>query len=649
MNSGDIVALLGSVNRITFQRGVLELARSELVSPQRMDLCREAAARLELAQIADAERGERYLRVMAEARLERSELRALAISLASATPSIKNAANQVLPEDLRPLLYGHEARAQNVVAQPSAPQPSKGAESKPSPAPPDARLGFDTVVLLATDDQAANIGLLTKSDLAQVKLQTLAAFQEFVRSEIDVCACLCDGSFLRGLTKDQQVEAFEAIFRFSNFIWVRIHRDGLRLSETEIASLHKRVCCEPRGPVAGERLTFSEAGSMSESELESIASARHPLQVHRQGRITPEELTSSEATILMAAVSKSILSTTLDAGLEVVSLTTKFLLGGRTEAKVAQVRVNSGQVPLVAKIEGKQYVLDEATRFLTFIRSADLELRPEIYFHQSTGIIIFGLVPSGGDDTIVPAPTLEKNLRDLWIADIYEDGGAPASSEADAMAAIKSAVGKIKRIGRSAMPGGFVSFANPQMKAFKVAESRGRSWGLSPDAISARGRAEARFSLLASKVTAHGDIHLRNILVRAGREAHLIDYARSGPGHPAIDLVRLELALFLSAFKQTADAAACQQLQRLMNVPSNGAQNLIEQFTAVSQWAINRVCIHGMVEARNAALQVLKANDGNESDYYVTKYLVAWEALLVDDLQTGLANAVIAALVDLIP
>jgi Ternary complex associated domain 9 len=649
MNSREIVALLGAISRISFLRGVMELARSELGSSPRMEICREMAGRLQSVPITDAERSERYLRVLAEARLEGPELRDLAIFLASAIPSIKNAASQVLPEDLRPLLYGHEARAQSVSVQPAILQPNKGPEGKPNQDPLDARLGFDTVVLLATDDQAANIGLLTKSDLAQVKLQKLAAFQEFVRSEMDVCACLFDGSFLRGLAKEQQLEAFEAVFRFSNFIWVRIHRDGLRLSETEIANLHKRVCCEPRGPVAGERLTFSETGSMSESELESIASARHPLQVHRQGRITPGELTPSEATILMAAVSKSILSMTLDAHLEVISLTTKFLPGGRTGAKVAQVKVNSSQVPLIAKIDSKQNVLDEATRFLTFISPADQELRPEIYFHQSTGIIIFGLVPSGGGDAIVPAPTLEQNLRDLWNADVYEDGGAQASSEADAIAAIKSAIGKIKRISKSVMSGGPDSFANPQMKPFKRAEGKGRSWGPPPDAISARGRAETRFAVLESKATTHGDIHLRNILVRAGREAYLIDYARSGPGHPAIDLVRLELALFLSAFKQTADAETLQQLQRAMNRPSTSASNLIEQFAAISQWTINRVCIHGMVEARNVALQVLRVNNGNESDYYAAKYLVAWEALLVSDLQTGLAAAVIASLVDLIP
>ena len=43
----------------------------------------------------------------------------------------------------------------------------------------------------------------------------------------------------------------------------------------------------------------------------------------------------------------------------------------------------------------------------------------------------------------------------------------------------------------------------------------------------------------------HGDVHLRNILIRGESEVHLVDYAASGPGHPAVDLVRFELALYL--------------------------------------------------------------------------------------------------------
>jgi len=184
------------------------------------------------------------------------------------------------------------------------------------------------------------------------------------------------------------------------------------------------------------------------------------------------------------------------------------------------------------------------------------------------------------------------------------------------------------------------------MKTFQAAEARGHSWGFSPQAVKAREQAERKFSGLASKVTVHRDIHLKNILVRAGREAHLIDYARSGPGHPAVDLVRLELSLLLSAFRQTADIATCEELQKDLNSPLSDAEELVKRHSALCTWAINRVCIRGMVEARNSVVKLLKQNGGDESDYFAAKCLVAWEALLTGNLQMGLAAVVILSLTE---
>src|SRR5271169_5283334 len=98
MNSDEILKLLTS-GRISFHLGVAALGRPGLSSSQRMELCLEVAERLRSANLSDVERGERYLRVLAEAKLEVPELTALASALASAIPSIKNAASQALPDD----------------------------------------------------------------------------------------------------------------------------------------------------------------------------------------------------------------------------------------------------------------------------------------------------------------------------------------------------------------------------------------------------------------------------------------------------------------------------------------------------------------------------------------------------------------------
>ena len=60
--------------------------------------------------------------------------------------------------------------------------------------------------------------------------------------------------------------------------------------------------------------------------------------------------------------------------------------------------------------------------------------------------------------------------------------------------------------------------------------------------------ARSKVDALAEIVTVHGDVQLRNILVRDGREPHFIDYANCGPGHPCYDLVRLESAVLFYCF-----------------------------------------------------------------------------------------------------
>ena len=58
---------------------------------------------------------------------------------------------------------------------------------------------------------------------------------------------------------------------------------------------------------------------------------------------------------------------------------------------------------------------------------------------------------------------------------------------------------------------------------------------------------------LCESVTVHGDVQLRNILVRDGREPHFIDYANCGRAIPCYDLVRLESAVLFYCFRMNSD------------------------------------------------------------------------------------------------
>ena len=61
-------------------------------------------------------------------------------------------------------------------------------------------------------------------------------------------------------------------------------------------------------------------------------------------------------------------NTVLQQLLRVISLETKFLQGGRSGAKIAQVRVNQAGKYVVAKIDQKDLLIQEMRRFLRFIQ-----------------------------------------------------------------------------------------------------------------------------------------------------------------------------------------------------------------------------------------------------------------------------------------
>jgi hypothetical protein len=105
---------------------------------------------------------------------------------------------------------------------------------------------------------------------------------------------------------------------------------------------------------------------------------------------------------------------------------------------------------------------------------------------------------------------------------------------------------------------------------------------------------------------------------------HLIDYASSGPGHPAIDLVRLELALYLGCFKQLEEENRYELLQRRLSVDSADVTALESSFGRSHLPAVNKVCIGGCIAARDQALEAVKAHGGDYKDYLAAKYLVAW-------------------------
>ncbi|MGB8131132.1 MAG: phosphotransferase, partial [Candidatus Angelobacter sp.] len=301
---------------------------------------------------------------------------------------------------------------------------------------------------------------------------------------------------------------------------------------------------------------------------------------------------------------------------------------------------NESGIPVVAKVDDKASVLDELRRFNKFIRPSDNRLRPEVSFHGKTGVILFGLIDQASNQ-LTPAPTLDSCLRNAWVFEIYQHGKRPQ----DLVGIIENAISKLEQLNRlRCVAPEFISFAAPVSSALRAAEASGLAFHENRSLQMVRTKAEMTFDKMKICATVHGDIHLRNILVRGSGEAHLVDYALSGPGHPAIDLVRLECCLFTTVFRAFGQEYLLIELQKYLNMPDKTFDSLPDSFVDILHWEINQVAVRGAFACRDAALRVLQHYGGGLADYLAVKCLVGWTGLILLDQQVSSCRAIISAI-----
>jgi hypothetical protein len=589
--------------------------------------------------------------------LDDAGLAFLAAAARRLSPALRNAVSSIISPALRRALGAVRHRAvRPAPLEHAAPRAAHTGEEQPLVAQrhtdhvatgttdPDP---FSTVVLLSRPaHQDSNKSLLTQSGYGPLVWDSYEKLKEDLRHNDDICACIVDQSALQDLDRDQQLNLFKDLAEYSTFLWIRVQEGShLAVERSEVRRIVRSAWCL-RERVPAECLSFQADSVLRAAELVDVARARDALRARDRAQFVPGELTLEESRLLVAAARAHLRDLDPDGGPVILeSLETEFLKGGHTNARVARVRPNQGGRPVIAKIDTKERVLDEVRRFRQFIQPWDDRLRPEAQFHAGAAVILFGLVPDIADATR-PADMLEERLRDLWNSQILGGNDAALRFRAEALGrAITNAAHALGDLnGRRALAPGYPPVGNPPAGYFAKWDAVGLDWGLGEEARTARRNAELRFERLASAGVVHGDVHLRNILVRGETEAHLIDYAGSGPGHPAVDLARLELALYLGPMRQLDPEPNCVAFQKSLSIEMTTVDGLAHAFPSLHKSYINAACVQGCVAARDNALRALRAHGGDERDYLAAKYLVTWQSLVMFGLNTGLNRSVIASL-----
>ena len=563
--------------------------------------------------------------------------------------NLRMAVANAIPVGARLDVYGSQrlsttSRAEDT-ADPPAPVAMPDHHVSGAPESDPEGLGYSTVLLLSHPDrQDANRILLKSAGLDPMPVESPDDLERVLATSTDVCGCAIDQSALAVLGKVAQEALFTTLAEYSSFVAIRVHEaPGLSVPRDRVSQLIK-TARQLATLVPHDAISFRSDGTIQQAELSFFQNAAKLLQAHESASFVLGELTRAEAQLLVAAARARERAGSSGPELDVKPLTVRFLTGGSSGATTATVVC--GKTPtFVAKITSRRRAMEEMTRFRTFVQPWNDELRPECHFHGKTAVILLSLIRGDGDPS-TPAESLEDRLRNVWDEQWLHGNSEESEQERVFLERALTRVAQtIAELNSNAPPPNcnLEAVGNPPATHLDALDREGFVWGLGDVAKRARRTAAERVQRMAESAIVHGDIHLRNVLIRGESEVRLIDYAASGPGHPALDLVRFELALYLGPVRQFEDEASSLAFQRALSIDRAPMEVLRGDFQDFFQCHVNSACAAGMTGARDAALKVLECHGGDFRDYLAMKFLVAWQNLGFIGSQTGLARAVILA------
>jgi len=504
---------------------------------------------------------------------------------------------------------------------------------------------FKSVLLLGSAEaHESNVRFLNTNDFSPIRVSSLRELDSSLGGEI--CGIIVDGSWWTVVPGDQHDSCLRRLLSFSNFIWLKIDETSLK---KEVATKFQALCkeCRFRDPLYNE-VGFTVPSKLGPLDIERLSASASHLTAADRIRFHPSEITEAEATVLLGAIQKQHTGRYGLAPIQIQRVDTSVIAGGQSLAKIVILKPNDISSPFVAKIAAHDPLKDEMLRFNTYIEPWQSQLRPELYIHNGVAVIFFALIDAAEDQS-KRAPTLEDRVIALGNKERNEQAKNPAKIE-DLQYAITKAVEKLAALNRKPCPAnGVRSYCwvkvEPLIELKKNSVEFAIHEGGAPiDILAVAESARQQIEKLNGKAICHGDVHLRNVLLRLDREPFFIDFANSGPGHPAFDLVRLEAALLYAHFRMVESEDKMVECFQTIFTTDSSLEDLKKAHPKLLASKTSCLAIHASIETHRTALDVLKAYGGSEKDYFSMKMIVACQSLIIQGFQEGAVRAGIRAI-----
>lgn len=610
------------------------------------------ATALDDSTLGERERHLRLQRVVTMLRLDRPGFEQLATSARQLGPAMQSAVVGMLPADLRPTAYGADGRPDisSTISRP--PQTTdQGSVSNSQILTPALREEEEnesirnvTILLLSAIEQEANRRLLDGAGFQVVNVKSVHDLDQWLTGSADICAFVVDRSFLSVLSVSEQNDLIRNLASYSSFAWIRLDGSGaeLQLIDREVFSIAEDCRCRIH-PLCSHELLVATQSNLHERELDHIRRAARLLSHPADGLVHLRNLDARSLQVLVAAAANYAGERFQDRSGRVAEIDVTLLHGGRSSDQVFVVRINNRGKPVLAKVGSMNSVSEEAKRFRHFLQDTS-DYTPQLNFHRGVALLIYPLYSDDFED-FEPAPTFQVCLRNLWLSESGFQLEGLLLTELEFQEVISHATRRLLSLNRTVPPDStYLTMFPAILKPILKLEEANVAWGFDPSVLDARSRALEVTRRLDSAAMVHGDIQFRNILVTSRADCALIDFPGVGPGQPGSDLARMELHFFSASLKQTVDHIEMIRFQTALSLDRLTLAQLLAGFPTLAGCQLNRVCIYGCVDARDAGIAAVEKFGGSHRDYLATKLLTAWQALTMDEMNHGATRAVISAI-----
>lgn len=562
-----------------------------------------------------------------------NQLNEIATNVKNYSGPLRNAIIQFLPAALKRTAFGKRT-GQSQVAQIEAAPKTQTTGIEPS-SDNDAARG--QVLLAGTyQEHEINLRFLKQHGFHAVRASTMAEFDSILLND-DIIGIIIAKSWWNIIARDDHVTFVKRICSFSAFTWIKIEPTGFAAPDN-----FDQICSIARvRPPQMSGICSGASPNISDTDLPILRRAELDVCGRGDVYLYPADIDPQVVRILIAAIGKHVEDRNYPGRVELKQIGTKALAGGRSGASLIHIQPNDGGLPLIAKVAPIESLREEMDRFSKFIKRFDNLLDPQLHFHNGKGAIIFRLVDDAME-AAQPAPTLETKLTDLWWSESL--GFTAEDSGTDIQVAIARTIEKLKRLnceqpGDNTHPNAWVD-----VNSLNGMDANGVHWDFDPLPNGDNPRDVVEDAILSIETrlgiaTIHGDVHLRNVLVR-DRDPFLIDYANSGPGHPMFDLVRFESAVLFRCFRMTISEERLRELlQALHEQPAPTLDRLRERFGIACASVTNRIALFSALKCKEACGELARLYDIPMSDYHALKLIIACQSLTMPEFQAGVVRA----------